>query len=239
MRVLDEAARERGIRKRLAPEFNAQLTAGNVKAARFPAKVRQELHVDLADGHAVRALALCKQRAVLGDEAQTGIAVVGRALAPAGRGQQQRAAQTLRESQDLTFPLVVRVNGLRKGGHLHDERRALQRVGAGGGERFVEIGAQLDGDGELAESGVGEERIRADRGFIRTDRGEIAFAFIFREGAVLHALTGDEAQQLAVADHGRDAQKLRAKSKGQTDEKEHVLSLARFDHALERAQRAV
>ena len=89
MRVFGIAAGKDGIGQLAAPELNAERFSGKVKAARRAAQIRQMLHVDLAHSQTVVPLALRKKRAVFGDEAKTGIAVVGRALAPAGGGEQQ------------------------------------------------------------------------------------------------------------------------------------------------------
>ena len=239
MRVLAVRAGEGGIGERVTPVNQAQIIARQIKAAVPAAKRIQMLHVDLADGKGVGILALGKKLAPLRNEAQAGIAVIRRALAPAGRGQHKTAGKTAGERAGIRLCLVPGRNRFGEGRHLSDHGRAFKSIGNSGGEDLVPVGAKLDRNAQITERVVTEERVGAENGLQFADSDEVALALVLGKERSLDVLARDKPEQLAVADHGSDAQQPCAVGIGQADKDEHVLALTGTDDLFKRTNGSV
>ena len=132
VRVLLVGAGEGGVLKLAAPRADVVRIIAHVEAALRAAEVYHVLNVYLADGKAVFLLVGGEDDTVFGDHAQTGIDILGSALALAGRGHDDAAAQLLRLIAQVQLRLIGGGDGLGEGGHLRDKGSARERMAQSG-----------------------------------------------------------------------------------------------------------
>ena len=239
MRVLAVSAGKRGVRECFSPVNPTKIISRQVEAAVSAAQSREMLDIDLADSESVGILAFSEKLTVLRDKAETGIAVVRRALAAAGRGKHNTALETAGERADLARSLGFGRDSFGEGRHLGDDGRALERIGNGGGEDLIPVGAELDRDAQIAERIVAEQRVGAEDRLQFADSDKFTFTLICGKEGSFDIFARDKPEQLAVKDHGCDAQQTGAVSIGKPHKDEHILAFAGTNDLFERVGSAV